>query len=85
MDKNEIDALIIKRIASTNKSQLTLVKRLIKAAIEDLKAVELTDLEMRVNNLDTATDELDELKAIVEKQQEKISALEAEIALLKTD
>ena len=89
MDKNEVTALVIKQIASTNKAQLTLVKRLIKDAIQDLKAVELIDLDVRVNSLDNELDsaakEREELTTILAKQEAKILILEAEIAALKTN
>lgn len=88
MNKDEINTLIIKQIAKTNASQLTVVKRLIKAAITDLKAVELLDLDTRVdtldNNLDATANGLEELITILAKQEAKILILEAEIAVLKT-
>ena len=59
MNKNEVTALVIKQIASTNANQITLVKRLIKAAIEELKTDELLNLISRIDNLDAVTNELD--------------------------
>lgn len=89
MNKNEVNALIVKQIASTNTAQITLVKRLIKDAIQELKAVELLDLDVRVdsldNDLDSAVKEREELTTILAKQQAKILILEAEIAVLKTN
>lgn len=85
MDKNEVTALVIKQIASTNAAQITLVKRLIKAAIEELKADELLNLISRIDNLDVATDELDELKVVIEKQENRILALETKITQIEAN